>query len=170
MLARLNISFLLLASACSGAFPSPALDLPRARTQIDNINTKLSRWYLNEQLDSVALTYARDGILMGPNAQPAEGRAAIKTAWGGLAATHRLQFVLQTTDLLGADSVLLERGRYALRFLPKGSADTATMIPDDHGSYVVGWIHREGRWQIKFDIAVSDGPPGSGTLAGRPAP
>jgi len=154
---RLGPALLLVATACSGLPGTGHLDLQRARTQIDSLNAKFASWLAAEQLDSVAGIYAKDGVLMGPNALPVEGRTNIRAAWAAQSASHRLQFVLQTTDLLGGDSVLVERGRYALHIEPKAASDSAAAA-NDHGSYVVVWIHRESRWQIKFDIAASDKP------------
>lgn len=159
---RLGTALLLVAAGCSGSLPGTSrLDLQRARIQVDSLNAKFATWLAAEQLDSLAALYAKDGVLMGPNAPPVEGRAGIRTAWAGMATSHRLQFVFQTTDLLGGDSVLVERGRYALHMVPKTPADSSAAAADDHGSYVVVWIHREGRWQIKFDIAASEKAPAS---------
>lgn len=168
---RLGTALLLLALGCSGGLPGTGrLDLQRARIQVDSLNAKFVTWLAAEQLDSLATLYARDGVLMGMNAPPVEGRAAIRAAWAGMAASHRLQFVLQATDLLGGDSVLVERGRFALHMAPKAPADSGPAATDDRGSYVVVWVHREGRWQIKFDIAASDRAPAPGPGSSDPAP
>jgi uncharacterized protein (TIGR02246 family) len=167
MAIRLGATLLLAATACSGGLPGTSrLDFQRARTQVDSLNAKFAALLAAEQLDSVAVIYAKDGVLMSPGALPVEGRTNIRAAWAGMTASHRLQFVLQTTDLLGGDSVLVERGRYAMHLEPKGSSDS-TAATNDHGSYVVVWIHRESRWQIKFDIAASDKPT---TGAAGPSP
>lgn len=150
---------MLLAAGCSGGLPGTSrLDLQRARTQIDGLNAKFVTWLAAEQLDSIAGLYAKDGVLMGLNAPPAEGRANIRAAWAAMTGSHRVQLVLQATELLGGDSVLVERGRFALHAAPKAGTDSSGSAFDDHGSYVVVWIHREDRWQVRFDIAASDKP------------
>jgi ketosteroid isomerase-like protein len=154
-------------TACSGGLPGVAhLDLQKARTQIDSLNARFVTWLAADQLDSAAALYAADGVLMAPNALAVVGRPNIRTAWAGLTASHRLQFVLQTTDLIGGDSVLVEHGRYALHAAPKTPADSTAAASDDHGSYVVVWIHRGGRWQVRFDIATSDRPPPQAAVPG----
>lgn len=164
---RLAPTLLLLAVGCSGGLPGTSrLDLQRARAQIDSLNAKFATWLAAEQFDSVAALYVKDAVLMGPNTPSVDGRTNIRAAWSGMATSHRLQFVLQATDLLGGDSVLIERGRYALHVAPKVVTDSSGAASDDHGSYVVVWIHREGRWQIKFDIAASDKLPATGAGSG----
>jgi ketosteroid isomerase-like protein len=164
---RLAPTLVLLVLGCSGGLPGTSrLDLQRARIQIDSLNSKFVTWLAAEQLDSAAGLYAKDGVLMGLNAPPVEGRTNIRAAWAGMTSAHRLQLVLQATDLLGGDSVLIERGRYALHVAPKAVPDSSAPASDDHGSYLVVWIHREGRWQVKFDIAASDKPAAAAVAPG----
>lgn len=159
MFSRHSVGLLLLVTACTGSLPGVSrLDLQKARGQIDSLNARFVGWMAADQLDSAMNLYATDAVLMAPDAPPAVGRPSIRTVWAGMASTHRLQFVFQTLSLLGGDSVLVEHGRYALHLTSKAAADTTAQPPDDHGSYIVVWIHRAGRWQIKFDIAASERP------------
>jgi ketosteroid isomerase-like protein len=154
---RRSLALLLLVFACSGTLPGTSrLDLQKARGQIDSLNAKLVGWLAVDQVDSATNLYTADAVLMAPDAPPASGRANIRALWAGMVATHHPQFVFQTLTLLGGDSVLVEHGRYALHMTPKAGVDSTTQPMDDHGSYIVVWIHRAERWQIKFDIAASD--------------
>jgi ketosteroid isomerase-like protein len=99
--------------------------------------------------------YAKDGVLMAPNAPPAEGTAAITEAWRGILGLPNGSLVFAPTRVTVAKSADLayETGTYELAF------DGAKGRVQDKGKYVVVW-KKDGRgWKVAADIFNSNQPP-----------
>ena len=154
-----TIVSLLLCTACApGGDASEAARPQEVRTMIEATNAKLERWYASAQIDSVMVAYAPDAAVMGPNSPAAVGRDAIRTMWTGLVAAGVPHFSLKTQAVYLADSLAVEHGRYTLQLRGKAPADTALVLANDRGNYLVTWVRRGGQWLILYDIATSEVP------------
>lgn len=101
----------------------------------------------------MAACYTRDGQVLPPNSEIAEGHSAIENFWRE---TINLGFSGATLDLAelyhaSGDRTATEVGRYVIL--------AADGQPADKGKYVVVW-HRDdgGRWLIHRDIWASNLP------------
>jgi len=98
--------------------------------------------------------YAKDGVVMAPNAPPAEGTAAITETWRGILGLPNGSLTFAPTRVTVAKSADLayEVGTYSLAF------DGAKGRVQDQGKYVVVW-KKEGRaWKVAADIFNSNQP------------
>ena len=133
-------------------------DPAAVRGVIDSLNTKLEGWYAAGQIDSVAAVFAEDAWQMPPNHAPLIGRDSVRSFWGNAVRGGRFEFDLQTAEVIAADSLAVERGRYMLKFTAGSGAPMPSF--EDRGNYVVVWRReRDGRWRIMWDAPVSVLPP-----------
>ncbi len=153
---RLLPLLMLGAIGCQGeGGPDPV----EVRETIDGKNAALVRWYAEGMIDSAAMVFAEDAWQMPPNAPPLVGRAAYRDFWNQAVQWGSWQFGLNTEDLVVADSIAVERGRYTLVF----EAGPTSAIPsmEDSGNYVVLWrLEADGEWRIVWDAPVSELSPG----------
>ena len=162
---------LLFASGLCACRPEGRTDAAAVRRVIDSLNTKLERWYAAGQIDSVAGAFADDVWQMPPNSAPLVGRDSVRAFWAGAVRGGRWEFDFQTADVVAADSLAVERGKYALKFTAGPQAPMPSF--EDRGNYVALW-RREGdeHWRIVWDAPVSVLlPPGApaGGSATQPA-
>ena len=144
--------------ACQpGAPDTSRVDVAQVRPVIDSLNAQLERWYAAGQIDSVASAFAADVWQMPPNSAPLVGRDSLRSFWTTAVSWGRWEFDLQTDDVIAADSIAVERGRYTLRF----TAGAGSPIPssEDRGNYVVLWRREgDGHWRAVWDAPVSTVP------------
>jgi uncharacterized protein (TIGR02246 family) len=145
------VALLVLASYVSAQAPaSPLLEL--------------SRQYLAAakagDASKVASFYAKDAVVMPPNAPPIQGRRAIQQDHERLF-KESPPFELTATPLASETSGDLGyiRGEYAVR--RQGT-------PEARGKYVEVWKRINGEWKIICDINNADHPPAAPTPP-RPA-
>ena len=136
-------------------------DVAAARQSIDSVNAKVEGWYAANQPDSIASVFASDAWLMPPNDAAVVGQDSILAFWRNALRMGKWGFDLRTEDLIAADSVLVERGQFTLKFTPGPNAPIPAF--DDRGNYVTVWRRQsDGNWRIVWDAAVSslrrDGP------------
>lgn len=108
----------------------------------------------NESAESFASFYASDGVLMAPNAPPAEGPQAIAQAMGPMfQAVQSVTFDPTDIEVARSGDLAVERGRYSLTgTTPDGSSF------QDEGSYLVAWRKMDGQWMVTNDIFNTDRP------------
>jgi ketosteroid isomerase-like protein len=107
-----------------------------------------------KDLTGTVAFYAKDGVVMAPNAPPAEGTAAITETWRGILGLPNGSLTFAPTRVTIAKSADLayEVGTYSLAF------DGAKGRVQDQGKYVVVW-KKEGRaWKVAADIFNSNVP------------
>ena len=141
----------------TGAGPDPAA----VRATIDRKNRQIARWYAEGQIDSVVAHFAADAWQMPPNAPPLVGREAMRAFWSQATQWGTWRFELNVQDVVVADSIAVERGKYTLRF----EAGSQSPIPasQDRGNYLVLWrLESDGEWRVVWDAPVSELPPGPG--------
>jgi uncharacterized protein (TIGR02246 family) len=106
----------------------------------------------------IAKMYTEDGAVMPPNAPIGKGRAAIQQAWASMMGTPGFDLTFSPEQIIISSSgdMALDRGTYALKVAPAGTAQT------DTGKYVVVWRKIGGDWKAAADIFNSDRPASGG--------
>lgn len=141
-------------SACRKATRT---DVAAERRTIDSLNTKVEGWYAANQPDSVASIFTPNAWLMPPNDAPVIGQDSIRAFWRNMLGMGKWAFDLRAEDVMAADSVLVERGQFTLKFTPNSNAPLPAF--DDRGNYLTVWRRQpDGKWRIEWDAAVSSVP------------
>jgi uncharacterized protein (TIGR02246 family) len=125
------------------------------------IRGQVDRWLkLVKAKDAAAIAelYTEDGAVMPPNAPIGKGHAAIQQTWAAMMGTpgFDLTFVPEQIVISSSGDLALDRGTYALKVAPAGTAQT------DAGKYVVVWRKIGGDWKAAADIFNSDRPASGG--------
>lgn len=144
-------------SLCALAFAACAQPVPRDLAPediaaIEGSETAFETAALAADFDAVAELYTEDGMLMPPNEDMVEGRAAIRDWFAGFPPLVALD--LEPLEIEGVGDLAYVRGTYTLEF----TADDATVT--DRGKFLE--IRREqedGSWLIVADMFSSNLPP-----------
>jgi ketosteroid isomerase-like protein len=151
---------LIVASLCAcrgGNRPSTQTDVPAVRYIIDSLNNRFVALIGAGQADSASTLFASDVWQMPPNMMPLVGRDSLRTFWTNMTKSGKVEFDLQTQDVIAADSIAVERGSYNLKFTAGRGAPMPSFV--DHGNYVVFWRQdSDGHWRIVWDAPVSTVP------------
>jgi ketosteroid isomerase-like protein len=144
--------------ACRGEKRAAAEgDVPAVRYIIDSLNNQFVTLIAAGQADSASTLFANDVWQMPPNMMPLVGRDSVRAFWTSMTKSGKVEFDLQTQDVIAADSIAVERGSYNLKY----AAQPGSRIPSfvDHGNYVVLWRgDPDGHWRIVWDAPVSTVP------------
>ncbi|HUA56490.1 MAG TPA: DUF4440 domain-containing protein [Candidatus Sulfotelmatobacter sp.] len=148
---------LLMAVAACGALVQPARAQQHSgdEQRIRQLDRDWVAKVAAKDLAGTVAFYAKDGVLMAPNAPPAEGTAAITEGWRGILGLPNGSLTFAPTRVMVAKSrdLAYETGTYGLAFDgPKGRVQ-------DQGKYVVVWKKEAGRWKAAADIFNSNLPP-----------
>lgn len=147
--ALLSCCTLVAATAC--AQPVPRELAPEDVTAIEESTAAFAEAVRAADWDGVAALYTEDVMLMPPNEEAREGRAAAREWLGSFPPLVR--FELDPVEIEGVGDLAYVRGTYALEMSMGDRAVT------DRGKYVE--IRREqedGSWLIAVDIFNSDQP------------
>lgn len=146
--ALVTLAAIIAATACA----------PPAAQQSPELAAMTERWEeaLNSgDVEAVAALYSDDARLLPPNAELAQGRAAVAAEFAAMVAAG-LTIDLENVDAVVAGDVGYKVGTYTLQ-APGG-------VTVDHGKYIDVWRKVDGQWKITDDIWNSNLPaPGSGT-------
>jgi len=114
---------------------------------IEAANQQFSDLFAAGDADALGMRYTVDAIVMGPNANPIEGREAITANFKeALAAGGTLRLTTDEVEIFG--DVAHEVGRYV-----QEAADGSHV---DHGKYIVIWKQTEDGWKLYRDIFNSN--------------
>ena len=110
---------------------------------VDAANQEFSDLFAAGDVDALGMRYTVDAIVMGPNANPIEGREAIMADLKEqIAAGGTLRLTTDEVEIFG--DAAHEVGRYV-----EEGADGSHV---DHGKYIVIWKHTEDGWKLHRDI------------------
>lgn len=98
---------------------------------------------------ALAAVYAEDGMLLPPNTEAVEGRAAIAEFWTGMM-TPGLTGSLAVQEDYSSGDLAYKMGTYEVR-----DADGAIV---DRGTFIEVWMELGGEWQLYRDIWNSSLP------------
>ena len=148
---RLPAVLVLALAACQPAAPAALSDADRSAIEAQEQN--FAGLALRHALDTlVNAYYTDDAIVLGPNAPPATGHAAILAFLSGFPPFTTFQ--LQTVEINGAGGDAWVRGTYKMVMAPPGAAP----IPDN-GKYLEIWKKQaDGNWKVTRDMFNSDVP------------
>lgn len=111
-----------------------------------------------ERTTTLTGAYHEDARFLIPNAEPCEGREAIRAAWQQLLDIGADSLTLEPIEVREAGELTIEYGLYTLRVVAEG-AEAMT----DTGTYVV--VHearQDGSSKLSLDIFNSNLPAGGG--------
>lgn len=146
----------LLAACAAPQPPAPPKADPAAIEQ--EIKAVVAQWngFIAARNDSaIAELYAENGVLMPPNQPRIEGKAGIRSFFGGMWAINP-SMTLATTRVAASDAgdIAIEEGTFALQY---PGADGKPI--DDTGKYLVIWKKTDAGWKVVRDIFNTDLPP-----------
>jgi ketosteroid isomerase-like protein len=141
--------------------------VPAVRYIIDSLNNRIASLIAAGQPDSASMLFASDVWQMPPNMMPLVGRDSLRTFWTNMTTNGKVEFDLQTQDVIAADSIAVERGSYNLKYAARPGATIPSFV--DHGNYVVLWRQdADGHWRIVWDAPVSTVPMPASPPSPRP--
>lgn len=107
----------------------------------------------NHDALACANLYADDAAFMPPGRTAAKGHEAIRAVWQGMfdLPGFALTFKEESIMISAAGEMALDVGTYVLT-TGEGSARVI-----DNGKYVIGWVKRDGEWNIATDIFNTNG-------------
>jgi ketosteroid isomerase-like protein len=151
---------LIVASLCGcrgGNRPAAQADVPAVDYIIDSLNNRFITLIAAGQADSASTLFANDVWQMPPNMMPLVGRDSVRAFWTNMTKSGKVEFNLQTQDVIATDSIAVERGSYVLKYAAQPGARIPSFM--DRGNYVVLWRRSsDGHWLIVWDAPVSTVP------------
>lgn len=128
----------------------PALDLVRAKSFLDSVNSKFSEHIAKGDSVALAALYWPDAELLLDNMEVVKGNDMLN-AMGGIIRMGVKEMTFATTDIKGSPTMIVETGNYEMKDSSK------TLL--DRGKYVVIWENRNGEWKLYRDIGCTSLPP-----------
>jgi uncharacterized protein (TIGR02246 family) len=111
--------------------------------QIGKLSKAWEKAYNAGDAAGLTVLYAKDAMVMAPNADPASGTSAIRTYFDGdVKAGVKDELTVQ--DVVGSGDYAVETGKWVAT-----SADGKHL---DHGKYVTVYKKTDGGWKIYRDI------------------
>lgn len=151
---------LLVAAACAPPPETPeqaaarmAAETDSARAAIEAANARFVRYMAAGHVDSAALNYAEDAVVLMPNEPLVQGRAAIQAAFAEWTSLGTWEMQVTTVRVDASGPMAVEVGTNVMNFTPGPNAPRgmAAMYPDT-GKYVTYWKRVDGNWMIVADI------------------
>jgi len=128
-----------------------------ARTAIEAVNARAHRYFAAGNVDSLAIGYAEDVVVMMSNAPAIRGRPAMRAKLAELMGYGTWEMTATTTRVDANGPLAVEQGSYVMDFKagPRAPAGMATAFPDT-GKYVTAWRKVNGDWLVFADILNTD--------------
>jgi uncharacterized protein (TIGR02246 family) len=138
-----RIAVALLALILAVSVPAVAQAGGDLRAQIGKMSQAWEKAYNAGDAAGLTALYAKDAIVMPPNAEPASGSSAIRTFFDGDVKSGAKN-TLTMQDVAGSGDYAVETGKWVAT-----SADGKHL---DHGQYLTFYKKAEGGWKIYRDI------------------
>jgi uncharacterized protein (TIGR02246 family) len=148
------IAVLLLCLSGGQGTAQQAPDQRTAEQQIRNLHQQWVEAVRKKQIGAIVDLYAKDAVIMPPNAVSARGSEAIRQSWEMLLQLPDVSFAFEPTTIRTAEAtdMAYEIGTYDLSFeRTQGGAE-------DIGKYVLVWTKEDGVWKVVLDIFNSNLP------------
>jgi len=131
------------------------MDVAQVRQTIEEGNLKFGEAIRQGDAAAIAAAYTEDATLLPPNSDMIQGMAGIMEFWNAAIQMGVTDAALTTVDVMGADGLAYEIGKYAMTIQPEGQEPV-----EDMGKYVVVWkLQADGSWKLHVDIWNSSMPP-----------
>lgn len=125
-----------------------------SRAGIETLNQEFGKAFSNQDARAVAGFYAQDAKLLAPGAPLIDGQAGIEAFLQQMFASGARGLELNTLDVLEADDLAVEVGRYMMTIQPPGGD-----VMRDVGKYVAVWRRQaDGGLKLVVDTFNSDSP------------
>jgi uncharacterized protein (TIGR02246 family) len=125
-----------------------------SRAGIETLNQEFGKAFSNQDARAVVGFYAQDAKLLAPGAPLIDGQAGIEAFLQQMFASGARGLELNTLDVLEADDLAVEVGRYTMTIQPPGGD-----VMRDVGKYVAVWRRQaDGGLKLVVDTFNSDSP------------
>jgi ketosteroid isomerase-like protein len=138
--------------------PSVAQTNYDIKTKITRINQEMAKAMIEGNTEKSLSFYTQDAISMPNNSKMIEGLAAIRKSTEEMKASGVKvnSFEVQTLNIFNCDNMIIEIGKFAIRFSIPGVPDQA----EDTGKYLTVWeTQPDGTLKIKLETWNSDAAP-----------
>ena len=120
------------------------------KEEITAANEKFVETFKSGDFAKLASYYTENAKLLPPGSELLTGKDSIQNFWKGASEMGIKAVKLETLDVLAADEIAVENGKYTLTIEP----DENTSV-EEVGKYVVVWKFADG-WKLHVDIWNSD--------------
>jgi len=125
-----------------------------SRAEIETVNQEFVKAFSNQDAKAFASLYAQDAKLLPPGAPLIEGRAGIEAFGQQMFANGVRGLELETLDVLEADGLVVDVGRYTMTIQSPGGD-----LMRDVGKYVAVFRRQaDGGLKVVVDTFNSDTP------------
>ena len=130
---------------------SPSRNGPPVREAIEEANEAFMAAIAAKDAAALAQMYTENALLMPPNGDFVEGRAAIEAFWVAFFQLGIDSAVLEIREVDALGNTAVEVSNFEL-YLADGTLA-------DYGKYMVEWKRVKGEWYLHWDIFNSSAPP-----------
>jgi len=150
-----NLALALLLGLSAAGCHSPTLLKEPDRDAIEAAAADWKASFLAGDYERLAQHYAKDAVLLPPDAEPIQGRAAIAATFESFPMTSGMSAEIVEID--GRGSLAYVHGRYSMNIVVPGEPFPLV----DDGKYLEIWRKgSDGVWRITYDMFSSDRPIG----------
>lgn len=129
------------------------------RKTIERQHDREIGFYASGDADSLATLFTADAWQMLPSSAPLVGREAIRAFWRNALGAGQWQLSVTVEALEASGSIAIERGKYAMKFVPGAGAPAGMTGHEDRGNYLIHWRREsDGEWRVAIDAVVSQLP------------
>ncbi|MEO7315054.1 MAG: nuclear transport factor 2 family protein [Ginsengibacter sp.] len=125
-------------------------DIEQGKASIHQSNLRFMNAFKEKDSVEVANCFTKNGIIMIDGFPSIEGRDAIKHFFSQVMANGVKKYELETKNIWGDSSILVEEGVYKLTGKVKKEVGK--------GKYIVLWKQESGNWKMFRDIWARDFP------------
>jgi uncharacterized protein (TIGR02246 family) len=125
-------------------------DIEQGKASIQQSNLKFMNAFEEGDSLGVANCFMKNGVIMMDGVPSVEGREAITHFFSQVMANGVTKYDLETKNIWGDSSILVEEGVYTLTGKEKKEAGK--------GKYIVLWKQESGNWKMFRDIWARDFP------------